>query len=91
MIRIKNYILLAFIGCSLASLNGYGQTDSLNANRYITKATLYGAGFTNVYDTYLSPQEYKGGEFRILRETMRMTKLWDGNISVQNMLQANLR
>lgn len=90
MIRIKNYILLAFIGCSLASLNGYGQTDSLNANRYITKATLYGAGFTNVYDTYLSPQEYKGGEFRILRETMRMTKLWDGNISVQNMLQANL-
>ncbi len=71
-------------------LTAWGQTDSLQTNRYITRATLYGVGYTNVYDTYLSPQEYKGMEFRISRETMRMTNLWDGNVSAQNFFQANL-
>lgn len=66
------------------------QTDSLQAHRYVTRATMYGVGFTNVFDTYLSPQEYKGIDFRISRETMRMTKLFDGNISVQNFFQANI-
>ena len=62
----------------------------MNANRYITRATSYGVGFTNVYDTYLSPQEYKGAEFRLIRESTRMTKLLDGNVSVQNLFQADL-
>lgn len=68
----------------------HAQTDSLLANRYVTRATMYGIGYTNVFDTYLSPQEYKGIDFRISRETMRMTKLFDGNISVQNFFQANI-
>ena len=54
------------------------------------RATMYGIGYTNVFDTYLSPQEYKGIDFRISRETMRMTKLLDGNVSVQNFFQANI-
>ena len=91
--RLKKEIykaIMVFIGCCLFSIYAMGQADSLNANRYITRATMYGAGFTNVYDTYLSPQEYKGVEFRISRETMRMTKLLDGNVSVQNLLQADV-
>ncbi len=48
---------------------------STNRNRIITRATMYGVGFTNVFDTYLSPQEYKGIDFRISRESMRMTRL----------------
>ena len=51
---------------------------------------MYGVGFTNVFDTYLSPQEYKGIDFRISRETIRMTKLFDGNVSVQNFFQADV-
>ena len=43
-----------------------------------------------VFDTYLSPQEYKGIDFRISRETIRMTKLFDGNVSVQNFFQADV-
>lgn len=61
-----------------------------DSTRYITRATLYGAGFTNVFDTYLSPQEYKGVEFRISRESMRMTKWMEGNLSRQTFFQANL-
>lgn len=68
----------------------YAQADSLRANRYVTRATMYGIGYTNVFDTYLSPQEYKGMDFRISRETMRMTKLFNGNVSVQNFFQANI-
>lgn len=64
--------------------------DSLQRQRYVTRATMYGVGYTNVYDTYLSPLEYKGIELRISRESIRMTKLWDGNISAQSFFQANL-
>ena len=53
------------------------RADSTNRNRIITRATMYGVGFTNVFDTYLSPQEYKGIDFRISRESMRMTRLMD--------------
>ena len=45
---------------------------------------MYGVGFTNVFDTYLSPQEYKGIDFRISRESMRMTRLMDGNVCPAN-------
>ena len=51
------------------------RADSSARTRFITRATMYGVGFTNVFDTYLSPQEYKGVDFRISRESMRMTCL----------------
>lgn len=66
------------------------QGDSLQANRYITRTTMYGAGYINVFDNYLSPQEYRGIDFRLSRETMRMTSLFDGNVSAQTFFQANL-
>ena len=78
---MKRNILLkmGLIGCCLLALcDGiYAQADSQQANRYVTRATMYGIGYTNVFDTYLSPQEYKGIDFRISRETIRMTKLLD--------------
>ncbi len=91
--KLRLYTILAFIGACLSLSNSTvsAQNDTImNANRYITRATSYGVGFTNVYDTYLSPQEYKGAEFRLIRESTRMTKLLDGNVSVQNLFQADL-
>lgn len=66
------------------------QEDSLRATRYVMRSVLYGAGVSNVLDTYLSPLEYKGPEVRILRENMRMTRLMGGNVSAQNLLQAHV-
>ncbi len=41
--------------------------------------------------TYLSPQEYKGIDFRISRESMRMTRfIEDGNVSLQTFFPADL-
>ena len=68
----------------------YAQADSIDNRRYIIHTMSYGVGHANVYDTYLSPQEYKGIDFRLSRETMRMTNMFDGNVSVQNLFQANL-
>ena len=76
--------------CVFAQTALQAQEDSLKASRYLMRATLYGVGYSNVYDTYLSPQEYKGMDFRVTRETMRMTTLFDGNVSAQNFFQANL-
>ena len=72
----KKLIYLGLTGCILFALctRLQAQIDSLQAHRYVTRATMYGIGFTNVFDTYLSPQEYKGIDFRVSRELIRMTK-----------------
>ncbi len=74
----------------LLCLSIKAQEDSLQANRYVMRATLYGAGFTNILDTYLSPAEYTGPELRLMRESMRMTKWMNGNVSRQTLFQANV-
>lgn len=96
MARITKRIILllaAFVACTLPSVGKEGNDSTAvfqDATRYVIRSTMYGVGFTNVFDTYLSPQEYKGIDFRISRETMRMTNLFDGNVSAQNFLQADL-
>lgn len=54
------------------------------------RSTLFGIGYTNLLETYLSPMEYVGMELRYLRESMRMTHLMDGKVSSQSLFQANL-
>ena len=63
--------------------------DSARQTRFITRALTYGVGYSNIYDTYLSPQEYNGIDFRIARESMRMTRWADGRLSLQNYLQGD--
>lgn len=63
--------------------------DSLEMHRFVTRSLTYGIGYSNIFDEYLSPQEYKGIDFRIARETMRLSK-FNPNVSVQNFFQANI-
>ena len=81
-------ILLLLSLFSLLSLNMQAQEDSIPRNRYVMRSTLYGAGFTNLLETYLSPVEYKGPEIRVMRESMRFTRLMDGHVSTQSLFQA---
>lgn len=73
----------------LCTLTVSAQEDSLKATRYVMRSTLIGAGKANVFDTYLSPIEYEGPGVRFLHESMRMTRLMDGNVSSQSLLQVN--
>lgn len=84
-----NKILLSLIIACIPFIYMHAQEDSLKANRYVMRATLYGIGHTNVLDTYLSPMEYTGPELRFLRESMRMTRLMEGRVSTQSLFQAN--
>ena len=66
------------------------RADSAARTRMVTRATMYGVGYTNLFDTYLSPQEYKGVDFRISRESMRMTRWMGGRVSLQSFFQADV-
>lgn len=66
------------------------RADSSARTRFVTRATLYGVGCTNLFDTYLSPQEYKGIDFRISRESIRMTRWMGGKLSLQSFFQADV-
>jgi len=99
---MKLYTTGILIGCLLllgGSLKAQSQkeriinelrTDSAARTRFVTRSTLYGIGYANVYDTYLSPQEYTGIDFRLSRESMRMTGMMKGNVSRQSFFQSNL-
>ena len=82
--------IMAGLLLTAGSLTAQTPADSIMLNdptRYVTRATLYGVGAANMYDTYLSPQEYRGIEFRLSRESMRMTRWADGNLSRQSFFQ----
>ncbi|MBO4674416.1 MAG: DUF3316 domain-containing protein [Bacteroidaceae bacterium] len=82
----------------LLSLHAYAQEDvncqlstvNCQPNKEVLHSTLFGVGWSNVLDTYLSPYNYKGTDFRIQRETMRMTTLWNGNVSNQSLIDFNV-
>lgn len=92
-LRIKNkasvpLCLCVFILIVLTCLPTRIQAqDSLQATRHVMRSVMIGAGHNNTFETYLSPLEYEGPEVRFAYETMRMTRLMDGNVSAQNLFQ----
>ena len=89
-------LCLILIGTGWAGLHPVAaqQGDTLRLDdptRRVTRATLYGVGTANVFDTYLSPQAYKGIDFRISRESLRMLRRGGGDKwSRQVFFQADL-
>lgn len=76
--------LLSVFVCS------YAQTEpTVVDNKTSMRSTMFGIGSANVLDTYLSPYNYKGTEVRLMRETMRMTRLMDGKVSNQTLIDIN--
>ncbi|MBO7417802.1 MAG: DUF3316 domain-containing protein [Bacteroidaceae bacterium] len=66
-----------------------GKQGSSMVNRVYTRATSYGIGLTSLQDTYLSPENYKGWEARLSRETMHQTHLIQGKVWQQTYFQGN--
>ena len=73
----------------LVSCVGISAQDTLSHEKYFVRSAMVGIGKTNVYDTYLSPLEYKGPELRFMHESMRMTRLMGGRVSAQRIVQVN--
>ena len=83
----KLYISVLLI--LLVSCVGISAQDTLSHEKYLVRSAMVGIGKTNVYDTYLSPLEYKGPELRFMHESMRMTRLMGGRVSAQRIVQVN--
>lgn len=58
-------------------------------SRITMRSTMVGIGTVNRLETYLSPMEYRGTEARFLRESMRMTRLLGGKVSVRQAMEGN--
>lgn len=91
-------LLLSWLVGTLLPLSlSYGQDvksrileDETLSEEVQTRVTMYGLGYSNVFDTYLSPQEYKGMEARILRENIKKTHMMDGGLNRQTLFHASI-
>ena len=69
-------------------VNGKEKKDmSASVSSPLQVFTLFGAGFSNQLDTYLSPMEYTGYQLSFLTGRERGTHWADGNVSFQSILQ----
>jgi hypothetical protein len=82
-------IIVFLIGLFGVSALSAQQLDSLDATRLSMRCVQFGIGYSDVLDTYLSPQIYKGLDIRGSREMMRMTKMGGGNVSIQSFFQSD--
>ena len=58
--------------------------------RSINEGTSLGVGGYKMKDEYLSPEKYGGLGFRFMNERMRLTKMSDGKISRQNIVNVDI-
>ena len=58
----------------------------LPENRFTTHATLFGAGRSSLYETYLSPVTYTGPHVAFLHETLRKTHWLEGRVTTQSVV-----
>lgn len=61
--KIFNLLLLALLWC--------GNACATNKETLKTNALMLGVGYTNMLDTYLSPEKYRGTDLRFLSHTRR--------------------
>lgn len=81
----KILLLLCMLGAAL-----HLQAQVAGDARPVIRSTMFGVGSVNLYDTYLSPMEYTGTQFRVLRESVRPTRWMDDKVSRQVLFQGYL-
>ncbi len=65
------WMAIALAGLLLVPVRARAQSDTIPSNRTITNVQMIGLGYTNILDTYLSPEEYSGEEIRYISHTTR--------------------
>lgn len=78
------------LSAALPPVEGDSVGTQPGANRYTMRSNMIGVGGVNRLETYLSPFEYKGTELRFMHESMRLTRMWRGNVSVQQFFEGNI-
>lgn len=88
-IKIKTIILFFLCWVLLNNYSFAQEKDSLilSLPKPSNNATLFGIGSVNLYDTYLSPLEYKGTSFKLLHERMKQLNWFRGKFTRQQTVQ----
>ena len=84
-------ILRLFLGFFFAFclfLTSYAQEAEKIPLTY--RSSLAGIGNTSVYDSYLSPLKYSGWNVGWIEEQVKITKLFDGKVSAQHLLNVEM-
>ena len=63
------------------------KSETPSVSRPLQVSTLFGVGYSNQLDTYLSPMEYSGFQLSFLVSREHMMRWADGNISFQSLVQ----
>jgi hypothetical protein len=80
---MRRKVVFLFV-CFAYSLSSYSQEE--NKPLSLTyRSTMIGIGETHVYDTLLSPLEYKGTNVGLIYEEMRRMTSWNENIFSQHL------
>lgn len=88
-LRIAAMVLALSGVCGLRAHESDTIDVRVPVNKEVLHSTLFGMGTANILDSYLSPYNYTGTDFRLQRETMRMTRLWDGRVANQALFDLN--
>ena len=77
---------LMFILCLLFPGNIMAQSDTIPSKRETVSTYLFGVGYTDMLDTYLSPEKFKGVEVRFLHQTTRQRpgSRWSRQMTTQS-------
>ena len=81
--NIPLYIVIIFLLFLSFPVLCFSQENDAQKLNY--RSSLFGIGSINVYDTYLSPLNYKGTSLSFMQENMKMTDLSNGNIAAQQL------
>lgn len=65
----------------------YTKAQNLEDISFTNRATLVGVGSANLYDTYLSPLEYKGIALHLIDERMKKMSWFDNNFTRQQTIE----
>jgi hypothetical protein len=78
--------LILFFGLSFPSFPCFSQEQASGEAPVdlVYQSTSLGIGKTSVYDSYLSPLRYKGSDYSLFHEQIKMTGMMGGHIAAQH-------
>jgi hypothetical protein len=82
---MKNIVLCLGLLFFVSPCFSQEQEDAEKPANLVYQSTLLGIGSTSVYDTYLSPLNYKGTSYGLFHEQIKMTGIMNGHIAAQHM------
>lgn len=71
---MKTMLRLFLLLLAVVPMTARGQSDTIVVPRTITNVKMLGIGRTNILDTYLSAEKYRGTELRYISHTTRETE-----------------